>query len=368
MTVLDNINDIININNKKINNSHGNRNDINNKIPWVDKYRPCNIDDILQQDEVIKVLRDTLITGNLPHLLFHGSPGTGKTSTILAMVNELFGNKVKERVLELNASDDRGINIVREKITKFAKSAIGSADLKCICPPYKIIILDEADAMTTEAQSALRKLMEESSKITRFCFICNYINQIIEPIASRCMKFRFKSINYTIIAEKMKFISLKEGMILSDEIINIISKSAMGDVRRAIMLLQNMLYIYKIKKGNIVCDDVYELTNVIPMSIINNIWSICIDKNIINISDMINVADDLKKYGYPANTILDQFKNKIINCDLPDTKKSLIVIQISVTERRLIEGAHEYIQLLNLLCYMKGIICDIINYYPSLVY
>src|SRR5690606_13947283 len=123
-------------------------------------------------------------------------PGSGKTSTILAIAMELFGpKKIKDRVIELNASDERGINVVRNKIVTFAKTAIGQSDPKFTCPPYKIIILDEADAMTIEAQSALRKTMEDNSGITRSCFICNYINQIIEPITSRCVKFRFKPLN-----------------------------------------------------------------------------------------------------------------------------------------------------------------------------
>ena len=168
----------------------------NKDIPWIEKYRPRKLDEIISQKESINILLNTLKTGELPHLLLYGSPGTGKTSSILALCNELFGpRKFEERVIELNASDERGINVVRHKIINFAKIAIGNPDEKYICPPYKIIILDEADAITKEAQAALRKVMEDTSTITRFCFICNYINQIIEPINSRCVKIRFKSIN-----------------------------------------------------------------------------------------------------------------------------------------------------------------------------
>lgn len=174
-------------------------------VPWVDKYRPQKLADIVYQDDVIKMLNNVLETGNLPHLLFHGYPGTGKTSTILAIARELFGSKkFKERVIELNASDERGINVVRHKIVTLAKSAVSAKDPNYLCPSYKLIILDEADAMTTEAQSALRKTMEDNSDVTRFCFICNYINQIIDPITSRCVKFRFKPICAKVMSVKLK--------------------------------------------------------------------------------------------------------------------------------------------------------------------
>ena len=142
----------------------------NTDIPWIEKYRPRKLNDIISQKESINILSNTLKTGELPHLLLYGGPGTGKTSSVLALCNQLFGpERVNERVIELNASDERGINVVRHKIINFAKIA----NENYLCPPYKIIILDEADAMTKEAQAALRKVMEETSNITRFCFICN---------------------------------------------------------------------------------------------------------------------------------------------------------------------------------------------------
>ena len=132
-------------------------------MPWVDKYRPSIIDEIVYQDDVIKMLKNVLKTGNLPHMLFYGPPGVGKTTTILAILSELYGpKKYSERVIELNASDERGINIVRNKIVTIAKMSVSEKDPKYICPPFKTIILDEADAMTKEAQAALRKVMEEA--------------------------------------------------------------------------------------------------------------------------------------------------------------------------------------------------------------
>jgi replication factor C subunit 2/4 len=325
------------------------------KTPWVDKYRPKTLDDIIQQDEIINFLKKSLLTGNMPHLLFHGPPGTGKTSAILAIARQLYGPiKFSERVIELNASDDSGINAVRHKIITFAEMKIGNIDKNYPCPPFKIVILDEADAMTVEAQSALRKVMEDLSNITRFCFICNYIEQISEPINSRCMKFRFKPVNINSINDKLNYIAEKENMIVSNDIINAISNISKGDLRRSIMTLQNLNYLYKYK-GNISVTDVYDITNMLPINDLNNIWDIC-NSNEPDIIYLIELTNKLIESGYPIDNILYQLKNKTIDSIITDYQKSLICIQLHITEKRLIEGSNEYIQLFSILSFIKGVI------------
>jgi len=162
----------------------------------VEKYRPEKVEDVAHQEEVVKTLKTSILQGNLPHLLFHGPPGTGKTTTILAVARELFGPELyKQRILELNASDERGISVIREKVKNFAQGAVGGQKTPGYpCPRFKIIVLDEADTMTPDAQSALRRVIELHSKVTRFCLICNYVTRVIEPLASRCAKFRFKNL------------------------------------------------------------------------------------------------------------------------------------------------------------------------------
>ena len=186
----------------------------NKNLPWVEKYRPMTIQDIVCQKQVINTLKNGIENKNLSHLLFYGPPGTGKTSAILAAAKDLYGiDNYKNCVLELNASDERGINIIRSKVQAFSQKTINNKI------NFKLIILDEADSMTIEAQSILRHIIEKYSSITRFCIICNYIDKIIEPLISRCNKFRFYPLNKQSIISILKNIANKEN-------INIIMKQS----------------------------------------------------------------------------------------------------------------------------------------------
>ena len=163
--------------------------------PWVEKYRPRALSDIASQEDIVKALSqavsDPIRAAMLPHMLFHGPAGTGKTTSALALARQLFGanpETYKSRVRELNASDDRGIQVIRDKVKKFAQNAVGGAAGSGM-PPFKLIILDEADALTADAQSALRRMMEDHATTTRFILICNYVSRIIDPITSRCVKY-----------------------------------------------------------------------------------------------------------------------------------------------------------------------------------
>lgn len=186
------------------------------QTPWVEKYRPQKVADICYQVDMVNALKGVVSTGKLPHLLLYGPPGTGKTSSILALAKELWGPQhYRQRVLELNASDDRGIKVVREKIKKFAMAMPQKQPKgEFLSPNYKIIILDEADLMTNDAQSALRRIIEDYASSTRFCIICNYITKIITPLASRCIKYQFKPISLEAQVAKLQEISRSEHLVL----------------------------------------------------------------------------------------------------------------------------------------------------------
>lgn len=328
---------------------------MSSNIPWIEKYRPKQLNDVVYQNENINLLRNIVNNNNLPHLLLYGPPGTGKTTSILIAANMLFGpKKMNERVIELNASDDRGISVVRNKIMNFAKEKLGTPDPNYPSPPFKIIILDEADAMTKEAQSALKKIIEENSKITRFCLICNYITKIIDPIQSRCSKLRFKPIKPMLMINRLKYIAQQESVVLSDSFLNIITTNAEGDMRKAIMYLQNLKYLTKLYTS-LDTNSIYKMANYVNPEKIKEILDVCFNKesNTIEIYDLVN---NFWKCGYIIDNILETIQEQIItNKQLIDNQKRMICSHVSQTNRNLINGADEFLQLFNLFIYIKCI-------------
>lgn len=321
-------------------------------VPWVDKYRPNKLNGIVHQTELLKTLKNILETGDMPHLLFYGPPGTGKTTTILALANELFGHaKFRERVLELNASDERGISTVRNDIIKFAKLAVDNTtpifnETHRKIPPYKILILDEADAMTPDAQSALRKVMEETSNVTRFCIICNYIDRIIDPIISRCMQFRFLPINLDTMKTKLKSIAKVEHIELTDCVYDTIFNITHGDLRRGIMMLQNIKYMPR-TDAIITPESVCELNGYAPPKIITEIINACNNSEYVK---AICDAHDIYFRGYPISNMCEQLCVRIVDDNtMDDTQKSQILTEIPHIYSDLNKGSSEMIQFMKIV-------------------
>ncbi|KAG5031410.1 hypothetical protein JHK82_015020 [Glycine max] len=317
--------------------------------PWVEKYRPKQVKDVAHQDEVVRC----------PHMLFYGPPGTGKTTTALAIAHQLFGPELyKSRVLELNASDDRGINVVRTKIKDFAAVAVGTNQCKngYPCPPFKIIVLDEADSMTEDAQfygfkqptiavqNALRRTMETYSKVTRFFFICNYVSRIIEPLASRCAKFRFKPLSEEIMSSRILYISQEEGLCLDAEALSTLSFISHGDLRRAITYLQSAARLFG---SSISSENLISVSGVVPAKVVEALLKACKSGNF----DLANKeVNNFIAEGYPASQMLTQLFEAIVEeNDLSDEQKARISKKLGEADKCLVDGADEYLQLLDVV-------------------
>lgn len=326
------------------------------KVPWVEKYRPKVVDDVVHQDEVVSVLKKTLTGFDFPNLLFYGPPGTGKTSAILAIAHELFGKDLyKSRILELNASDDRGIQVIRDKVKSFARhSASASRPDGKPCPSFKIVILDEADSMTQAAQAALRRTMEKESTSTRFCLICNYISRIIEPLTSRCSKFRFKPLSSAIVRNRLEHICREENVKCNDKAIDRIIETSDGDMRKATTFLQSG---YRLKGDEEVNEkDIMEIAGVVPQSLIEGLLKTCSS----NSYDQLETAvKNFVAEGFPAVQIMNQLNDVIItHCELNDLQKSAICEHMAVVDRRLSDGADEYLQLLDISSFIMTQFCQ----------
>ncbi|KAH6898949.1 P-loop containing nucleoside triphosphate hydrolase protein [Thelonectria olida] len=348
--------------------------------PWVEKYRPKSLSDVTAQDHTVTVLQRTLQASNLPHMLFYGPPGTGKTSTVLALAKELYGPEfMKSRVLELNASDERGISIVREKVKNFARMQLtnpppGYKD-KYPCPPFKIIILDEADSMTQDAQSALRRTMETYSKITRFCLICNYVTRIIDPLASRCSKFRFKSLDQGNAKKRLEDIAEREGVLVEDGAIDALIRCSEGDLRKAITFLQSAARLVgaqlpeKDTKGD---EDMDVDKKPITVKIVEDIAGVIPDRTIDDLVQAIKprgkgvsyqpvskVVEDMVADGWSATQVVGQLYQALVYDEtITDFQKNKIVLVFSEVDKRLVDGADEHLSILDLAMRLSAIMLE----------
>lgn len=207
-------------------------------IMWVEKYRPQKLDQLAGQKNIIDTIGRLVETNKLPHLLFYGPPGTGKTTTCLAVARQINGKDWRSLTLELNASDERGIDVIRNKIKSFAstKAVFGSG--------FKIVILDESDSMTRDAQFAMRRVIEEYAKTTRFCMICNYVNKIIPALQSRCTKFRFSPLERSEIVTRLRMVATTEKVNLTPQGLQSIIKLAEGDMRKCLNVMQSAHMAY----------------------------------------------------------------------------------------------------------------------------
>lgn len=306
-------------------------------IMWVEKYRPTRLDQIINQKEIVKGLENLLKRPNeLPHLLFTGSAGIGKTTTALCLARQLLGKNWKRDTLELNASDERGIKMVRERVKEFASIMKLSINQEKDEKPFKIIILDEADEMTSEAQTALRRIIEDSAKTTRFIFICNYLSHIIEPIQSRCVIFRFSKVSEDEIVEYLANICRSEGIKFEEKALRKIYEHTNGDLRYSINILQAAS-----ASGSVTIQQVQSSIGISGRSKIAEIIDLAINSKFNE--SRIKLLELLNVYGVSETDFLKYANEEIYKLRLENPYE--VSTMIAEYDYRLANGAHPEIQL-----------------------
>jgi len=309
----------------------------NDSTIWTEKYRPKKFDEVVGQDDIIKKVQNLTKAMNIPHMLFAGPAGTGKSTLALIVVKELFGVNWRDNYLELNASDERGIDVVRQKVKDFARTkAIGNI-------PFKIIFLDEADALTKEAQQALRRTMENYTSTCRFIMSCNYSSKIIDPIQSRCVVFRFKLLEKKDIEKRVEFIAQKEGLELTPKTIETLYEVSEGDFRRVINLLQAASSI----TPSITADLVSTLISAAKPADIKIVLEYALSGDFLKAKEKL--LEVMLKDSVAGTDIIKALQKEIWNLQIDDELKVRLTEKTGEVEFRMVEGSDEFIQLEALL-------------------
>ncbi|MBW3581849.1 MAG: replication factor C small subunit [Euryarchaeota archaeon] len=306
---------------------------------WVEKYRPKALDEVVGQKEVMARLKSYVKSGNLPHLMFAGPAGTGKTTSAMALARELFGDEWRGNFFELNASDERGIGVVRKQIKDYARTRpIGDH-------PFKIIFLDEADALTDDAQAALRRTMERYTQTCRFILSCNYSSKIIEPIQSRCAVFRFRPLSANDVKEYVRRIAKTEDLEVTGDGLEAITYVARGDARR----VTNALQVAASVGGKIDAESVYQTTSTARPEQIKALLTTALEGDFL--AARASLDDMLIDYGLSGEDIIRQIHRSVFDLPVSDPLKVRLVDRIGEAEFRMVEGSNERIQIEALLAH-----------------
>ena len=300
---------------------------------WTEKYRPSNLSEVVGQTPITDRLKNYVKERSMPHLLFAGPAGTGKTTCALVLAKELFGELWKHNLHELNASDERGIDVVRGKIKEFARTAPLGED------GFKIIFLDEADALTGAAQAALRRTMEIYSRTCRFVMSCNFSSKIIDPIQSRCAVFRFRPLKAEDVERYLKFVGVKEELNIDKEAYESLTYLAQGDLRRAI----NGLQMAAAANVDITPDVVYQAVAAARPEEVKEALEMSLNNNFAGARERLDTLQIT--YGLAGEDVIRQMHRTVRDLEVPDTIKVQMIEKLAEADFRLSEGANSRIQI-----------------------
>jgi len=308
-----------------------------NSEVWTEKYRPQKFSDMVGQTEIIKRVWALTNSMNIPHLLFAGPAGTGKSTLALIVVKSLFKESWRENYLELNASDERGIDVVRQKVKDFARTkALGDV-------PFKVIFLDEADALTREAQQALRRTMENYTSTCRFVLSCNYLSKVLDPIQSRAVVFRFQLLEKKDIKIRIDLIAENEGLSLSSDAFDALYEASEGDCRRVINLLQATASV----SPNITPELVNTIVSKAKPSDVKIVLDYALTGDFVNSREKL--LDIMLKESVSGQDVIKAIQKEIWNLPIDNSLKVRLTEKTGEIEFRLVEGADEFIQLESLI-------------------